>query len=122
MADDEPDQVAFLAAVFEDNGATVLQASNGDEALELARKEKPDLVTLDLSMPGKNVGEVFELIRTEPELSDLRVCVITGRPELRQLIYDRTVRPPEGYLDKPVSEDSLLLGVRKILELAAKEA
>jgi Fe-S oxidoreductase/CheY-like chemotaxis protein len=118
VADDEPDQVAFLSAVLEDNGATVFQATTGDEALAVARKEKPDLVTLDLSMPGMNVGEVFEMIRKDPELADLKVCIVTGRPELRGLIYDRKVRPPEGYLDKPVSEEVLLRGTRKVLELA----
>jgi hypothetical protein len=43
--------------------------------------------------------------------------VITGRPELRKLIYDRSVKKPEGYLDKPVDEDGLVLNVRKVLEL-----
>jgi Fe-S oxidoreductase/CheY-like chemotaxis protein len=121
VADDEPDQVEFLATVFEDNGATVLKASNGDDALTLVRAEKPDLLTLDLAMPGKNVGEVFETLRKDAALEDLKICVITGRPELRRLIYDRSVRPPEGYLDKPVTEESLLRGVRKVLELSHKE-
>ncbi len=118
VADDEPDQVTFLATVFEDNGATVLTATNGDEALEVARRERPDLLTLDLSMPGRDVGEVFETLRKDPGLENLKICVITGRPELRKLIYDRSVRVPEGYLDKPVSEDELLRTVRKILELS----
>jgi CheY-like chemotaxis protein len=118
VADDEPDQVTFLATVFEDNGATVLRATNGDEALEIARREKPDLLTLDLAMPGRDVGEVYEMLRKDPDLADLKICVITGRPELRKLIYDRSVRPPEGYLDKPVTEESLLRGVRKVLEVS----
>ena len=118
VADDEPDQVEFLAAVLEDNGATVHRAGTGDEALELARREKPDLLTLDLHMPGRDVGEVFEMLRNDPELEELKVCIITGRPELRKLIYDRSVRRPEGYMDKPVDEERLMLNVRKILELA----
>jgi Fe-S oxidoreductase/CheY-like chemotaxis protein len=117
VADDEPDQVDFIATVLEDNGATVHRASNGEEALALARSEKPDLLTLDLGMPGRDVGEVYETIRNDDELKDLRVCVITGRPELRKLIYDRAVRKPEGYLDKPVDEDGLVLNVKKVLEL-----
>jgi len=120
VADDEPDQVTFLSAVFEDHGATVVSATNGDEALELARKEKPDLLTLDLSMPGRNAGEVFELLRKDKELSGLRICIITGRPELRGLIYERAVQPPDGYLDKPLTEEALLLGVRKTLEVVHK--
>ncbi len=121
VADDEPDQVEFLAAVFEDNGATVHRAMTGDETLDMARELKPDLLTLDLSMPGRDVGEVFELLRADPELEGLKICVITGRPELRKLIYDRAARKPEGYMDKPIDEDDLLLNVRRILETGREE-
>ncbi len=122
VVDDEPDQLEFLATVFEDNGATVHTAANGDAALEVARQVKPDLLTLDLEMPGLGAGEVFEVLRTDPELEDIKVCIITGHPELRRLIYDRSVRRPEGYMDKPVDEHRLMLNVRKILELAHNPA
>lgn len=118
VADDDPDQLTYLATVFEDYGATVVRATNGDEALAMVQSEKPDLLTLDLEMPGRDVGEVFELLRNDPELDSLKVCIITGRPELRKLIYQRAVRPPEGFLAKPVTEESLLLAVRKVLELS----
>ena len=58
VVDDEPDILEFLSAVLGDNGAKVLSASDGERGLELARQEKPDLMTLDLSMPGKDGGEV----------------------------------------------------------------
>jgi CheY-like chemotaxis protein len=118
VVDDEPDVLTYLTAVLEDDGAAVVQAIDGGQALELARKEKPDLITLDLSMPGFDGGQVFEVLRKDPELSTVPVCIITGKPELRRLIYDRRVPPPEGYLDKPVSQQVLLLNVRRILELA----
>jgi CheY-like chemotaxis protein len=118
VADDEPDQLTFLATVFEDHGATVFRATNGDEALEMVRKERPDLLTLDIEMPGRDVGEVFEMLRKDSDLAELKVCVITGRPELRSLIYQRAVRKPEGYLTKPVTEESLVLTIRKCLEVA----
>ncbi len=116
VADDEPDMRTFITTVIEDNGGIALQASNGDEALEMARKEKPSLVTLDLSMPGKDGGQVFEEMRNDSELANIKVCVITGKPELRRLIYDRPVPAPEGYLDKPVDEETLLTNMRKIIE------
>ena len=122
VADDEPDQLDFIAMVLEDNGAEIFTATNGDEVLEVARREKPDILTLDLHMPGRNVGEVFELIREDPELEDLKICIITGKPELRKLIYERSVRPPEGYVDKPVDEKRLLLNVRKVLEVVHQES
>jgi len=118
VVDDEPDILTFIATVLEDQGARVIKAIDGEQALELAAKEKPDLITLDLSMPGKNGAFVFEEIRKDPELSTSRVCIITGKPELRRLIYDRPVPPPEGYMDKPINEEGLLVNVRKILEVS----
>ena len=120
VVDDEPDTLAFIAAVLEDSGAEVLEACDGNEALVVARQEKPDLVTLDISMPGKDGGQVFEEMRSDPALRDIPVCIISGRPELRRLIYQRTVLPPDGYLDKPIDEKSLLLNVRKVLALPHK--
>ena len=118
VTDDEPDFVTFVSTVLEDHGATILQAFSGDEAMEIARKENPNLITLDISMPGKSGHEVFEEIRLDDALKSIPVCIITGRPELRRFIYDRPVPPPEGYLDKPVTEDKLLMNVKKIIELA----
>jgi CheY-like chemotaxis protein len=118
VVDDEPDTLAFISTVLEDNGAKVFEARDGDEALEVARREIPDLVTLDISMPGKDGGQVFEEMRKDPELASIPVCIISGRPELRRLIYQRTVPKPDGYLDKPITDSSLLLNVRKILSLS----
>ena len=116
--DDEPDFVMYVSTVLEDNGATVLQAVDGNEAYDMARTEKPDLITLDISMPGKSGVEVFELLRKTDETSEIPVCIITGKPEMRKLIYDRPVPPPEGYMDKPVDEEDILLNVRKVLKMA----
>lgn len=116
VVDDEPDILTFLSVVLEDQGATVIQAADGEQALSLAIQEKPDLITLDLSMPGKNGGMVFEEIRNNPRIASTKVCIITGKPELRRLIYERPVPPPDGYLDKPVNEEGLLTNIRKILE------
>ncbi|UCC80189.1 MAG: response regulator [Candidatus Zixiibacteriota bacterium] len=120
VTDDEPDFLTFLTAVLEDNGASVLTATSGDEAIKLARVEKPDLITLDLHMPGKSGIETFEILRKNDDTSSIPVCVITGKPEMRKLIYDRAVIPPEGYVDKPVDEEGILVNVRKTLEVVHK--
>jgi len=118
VVDDEPDALTFIATVLEDHGATVHRATDGDEALDLIGKEKLDLMTLDLAMPGKNGVDVYIELRENPDLPQLPVCIITGRPEMRKLIYERqTVQPPEGYMSKPVSEKNLIINIRKILEI-----
>ncbi|MBN2321874.1 MAG: response regulator [Acidobacteria bacterium] len=117
VVDDEDDIRLYYTVLLEDNGATVIQASDGEEALKLAKSEKPDLITLDLNMPGKDGGEVFEQLRKDPGTAQIKVCIITGRPELRRLIYNRPVPQPEGFLDKPVDDSRLLYDIRKILEV-----
>ena len=118
VIDDEPDICIFLSTVLEDNGATVVTTFDGKRGLALARSEKPDLITLDLSMPGTDGAQVYKDLRSDPELADIQVCIVTGRPELRGLIYDQDIRRPEGYLDKPVTEDTLLRNVRMIFEVS----
>ncbi len=122
VVEDEDDARLYLTTVLEDAGATILEATDGDQAIEVARREKPDLMTLDLSMPGKDGVQAFTEMRQDEELQDLPICIITGHPEFRKVIYDRPVRPPEGYLNKPVSGEDLVWNVRRILELQERKS
>jgi len=123
VVDDEPDALSYISTVLEDHGAETLQAGDGDAALQLARNGAPDLITLDLSMPGKSGIEVFIELRSDARTRHIPVCVITGHPELRKLIYERPASPPpEGFMNKPVDERTLLLNVRKALEVPAHHA
>ena len=116
VVDDEEDVRTFLITVFEDAGAEVISASDGDEAIAMAREHQPDLISLDLSMPGKDGVETFVELRSTAETEEIPVCVVTGHPEFRQVIYDRPVPPPEGYLGKPVDEDKLVAYASHILD------
>ncbi len=122
VVDDEEDARLFLSMVFQDAGATVFVAGDGDEALAIARQEKPDLITLDLSMPGKDGVDAFAELRSDPVLAEIPVCVVTGHPEFRKVIYSRTVPPPEGFMNKPVDEKNLLRNARRILALKEKKS
>ena len=121
VVDDDPDTRFFIETVLQDNGCTTISVSDGDEALAKARAEKPDLITLDIWMPGKTGVDVFVELRNDPEIADILVCIVSGRPEFRKVIYDRPVLPPEGYIDKPVSEERLILNLRKIFEVHGQE-
>jgi len=120
VVEDEDDVRVFLTTVLEDAGAETFEATDGDEALEVARREKPDLITLDLSMPGKDGVEAFVELREDDELGDIPVCVVTGHPEFRKVIYDKPVRTPEGYMNKPVNEEDLVFNLRRILGVRDK--
>jgi CheY-like chemotaxis protein len=117
VVDDEEDVRTFLLTVFADAGASLCEAASGEEALAVAAVERPDLITLDLSMPGMGGVQAYVALRSHPEIGDIPVCIVTGHPEFRAVIYDRPVRPPEGYLDKPVDPETLVTTVRRILGL-----
>ena len=118
VVDDEPDVREFLSTVVQDHGAQVVVAADGEQALELARRQRPHLLTLDLSMPGTDGAAVYRTLREDPDLRGIKVCIVTGKPELRKLIYEMDLARPDGYLDKPVKEEQLVLSLRKILELS----
>ena len=120
VVDSEPDELVYVATVLEDNGATTVRARDGDEAVDLARRTKPDLITLEPSMQGESGVEVFESLRKDPALHQIPICIITNRPDLRRLLTDMpALVRPDGYVDKPIPVRALVLAIRKILEIRA---
>jgi Fe-S oxidoreductase/CheY-like chemotaxis protein len=122
VVDDEADARTFISTVLEDAGAEIIEAADGDQALAMAAKDKPDLVTLDISMPGKDGVEVFGELRKGAATRNIPVCVVTGHPEFREVIYQRAVPPPDGYLNKPVGEDKLVEDLRRIFDLKERKS
>lgn len=121
VVDDDEEIRTFLATLMTDEGAAVLQAADGDEALTTAIRARPDLITLDLSMPGKDGIETFCDLRENPATEEIPVCIITGYPEYRKLIYDRPVAPPEGFIYKPCDPEHVVGTVRRILGLGKRK-
>jgi response regulator RpfG family c-di-GMP phosphodiesterase len=68
-------------------------------------------------MPGKSGIEVFDEFRKDKDLRSIPICIITGKPELRKLIYEHPDSPPNGYIDKPITEKDLILNIKRILEV-----
>jgi CheY-like chemotaxis protein len=121
VVDDEEEIRTFLVTLFEDEGAMVFEAADGIEALAVAERKRPDLITLDLSMPGRDGVEAFCDLRRNPATEEIPVCIITGHPEFRKVLYDRPVTPPEGFLDKPCQPDHVVDTARRILGLRKRK-
>ncbi len=116
VAEDDPDQINFIRTVLEDNGAEVIVANNGTEALDKARIGQPDAMTLDITMPGMDVMDLLGELKKDPDLSSVKICIVSGRPELRTILRDRHLNA-NSYLDKPFTEDDL---VKSLLGLLGK--
>jgi len=114
IAEDEPDQLDFIKTVLEDNGATVVMAHNGTEALSLVRSELPHAMTLDINMPGMDVMELLGELKGDERLNGLKICIVSGRPELRLVLRDRHLNA-NAYLDKPFTGDELITALQELL-------
>ena len=115
VTDDEPDERDFLVAILEDAGATVLKAHNGNEALELAEAEQPEIVTLDINMPGMDGFQILDALQNNGFRKDMKICIVSGRPELRRVLTDRFRAKTLGFVDKPFTQEELLA---KLIELS----
>ncbi|WP_319581758.1 ATP-binding protein [uncultured Pseudodesulfovibrio sp.] len=78
VVDDDPALIEYLSQVFEERGYTVCEAANGPDAVVTARSVLPDLITMDIMMPGMDGHEVIARLRTFPETRDIPILVITA--------------------------------------------
>ena len=120
VVDDEEDIRTFLLTVFADAGAALCEAESGEEALRVAAAERPDVITLDLSMPGMGGVQAYVALRSHPDIGHIPVCIVTGHPEFRRVIYERPVPAPDGFVCKPIDPVELVRTVRRILALRSR--
>ncbi len=127
VVDDEPDVITFIS----------IGSKDGVEGLELAKKERPDLILLDLMMPKKSGISMFQELRDDPHLSNIPIIVVTGVSEatgvdFRDFMYKQPPKDekepsgvtgetkytaPDGYIEKPIDPDELI----KLVEAAFKK-
>jgi len=113
--DDEPDVLTFLQLTFEDAGYDVLLACDHDAAIAEAKARRPDLICLDLNMPGKNGFEVLQSLRADPDLCHIPVVVVSVSREESRCLACGALR----YLAKPIQAIDLMETVRDVLAGAA---
>ncbi len=116
VVDDEKINRDFVKLVFKDSGCKVLEASNGEEALEIIKKEKPDIVLLDIIMPGMLGFEVCKRIKRDPETADIPVIIVTALGDLDNKIKGFESGADE-YITKPYEKNELLLRVKNMLKV-----
>jgi DNA-binding response OmpR family regulator len=114
IADDEPNIVISLEYLMQREGHEVLVARDGDEALAMIGEHRPDLVLLDVMMPGRSGFEVLKAVRGNDEIAATRILMLTARGR----DTDRTkgeALGADGYVVKPFSTRDLAEQVREML-------
>lgn len=102
IIDDDPVIVTYLKAVFSDNGYETCSASSSSEGLEVVRREKPDLITLDLQMPKEWGPRFYRKLRQDEALRDTPVIVVSG------IDGDHAVRDAVAFVKKPFDPEKLI--------------
>jgi two-component system phosphate regulon response regulator PhoB len=118
VVDDEPDIVALVVYHLARAGYRVSSASTGPDAVALARRERPDLVVLDLMLPGMSGFEVLREIRASEETRRIAVLMLTARKDEPDRIRGLSLGA-DDYLTKPFSPQELVLRVQAILRRVA---
>jgi two-component system phosphate regulon response regulator PhoB len=118
VVDDEPDIVALVAYHLAKAGYRVSTASGGADALEVARRERPSLVVLDLMLPDRSGFDVLEELRNDDATHDVAVLLLTARREEPDRIRGLSLGA-DDYLTKPFSPQELVLRVGAILRRVA---
>lgn len=120
IVDDEVHIRMLLVQALEEledvHGVTILTASNGIEGLEIIRRERPDLVFLDIMMPRMNGYEVCEAVTRDPGLKGVRIILLTAKGQET----DRRQGLESGagqYMTKPFDPDEVVDAAREILGL-----
>ena len=121
VVDDEPDITALVAYHLARAGYRVSTASNGQDALKAAREERPEVVVLDLMLPGVSGYEVLRELRKRKETSDIGVILLTARREEADRIKGLSLGA-DDYLTKPFSPQELTLRVASVLRRIAAPA
>ncbi|MCP4104203.1 MAG: response regulator [Desulfobacteraceae bacterium] len=113
IVDDIDNNRYLIKEYLRDRNFTILEADSGEFALKLLEKEKPDLILMDLKMPGKSGYEVTEFIKKNNELKDMPVIALTA--SAMKHMEEKVDKLFEGYLRKPINEKQLLSELKRFL-------
>jgi two-component system alkaline phosphatase synthesis response regulator PhoP len=121
IVDDEKDIIEFLRYNFEKEGFQVFSARNGNEGKEVAIKVKPDLIILDIMMPGMDGVELCKELREMPDFEDTLIIFLTARGEDYSQIAGFDVGA-DDYVTKPIRPRVLLARINALLKRKSKVA
>jgi len=122
IVDDEEDITTFLRMALEDAGFAVCVTNEPAGAFELLHPFRPDLICLDLLMPGQTGASLYSEFHADPELSQVPVLILSGldaREELSRILQRQGLPAPAGYFEKPINAPAFVDMVRSLIGRAA---
>jgi len=115
LADDDQTIRLLVNATLRSDAYELIEASDGEEALTLARQELPDLILLDVTMPKVDGFEVCRRLKADPKTKDIRIIMLTARAQDADREQGETLGA-DGYFTKPFSPLALLGKIGEVLD------
>lgn len=114
IIDDSPTEVHVFKTILQKNDIQVSVATNGEEGIEKAKELKPDLILMDVVMPGKNGFQATRDLSREPETSSIPIIIITTKDQETDKIWGKR-QGAADYIIKPADETDLMNRIRKLI-------
>lgn len=115
IIDDSPTETYKLTSILEKNGHTVLTADNAESGLALAKKELPDLVLMDVVMPGLNGFQATRQLTKTPETAHIPVIMVTTKDQQTDRVWGMR-QGAKAYLSKPIDPQLLMATMAEVLK------
>ena len=132
VVDDEPAQLEYVSAILDDHRMNTISASNGIEAMDKIKETKPDVIILDIMMPGQSGLKFFHNLEMKKEYNDIPVIIVSGASsvtgvDFKSIIYDKSFADrkkkvfgvdaaPNAFLEKPVEPEELIETISKFID------
>lgn len=113
VVDDSPTDTHLISGMLKKNGYTVMTAASGEEAIAKAKQDKPDLILMDIVMPGMSGFEATRTIAKDPETSSIPIIIISTKGQETDKAWGLR-QGAKDYIVKPVTEKVLMEKIRAL--------
>ena len=114
IVDDSPTEMHVLTAMLEKNGFVVSTATSGEEGIEKSKSEKPDLILMDVVMPGMNGFQAARSISSESETSSIPIIIVSTKDQETDKMWGLR-QGAKDYVTKPANEKELIAKINALL-------
>ena len=115
--EDEPEMIDLVRLILGRKGYDVIGANGGIEGLDAVRRERPDIILLDLMMPDMDGWEVYQQIKADTDLKQIPVVVVTAKAQSIDKVLGLHIAKVDDYITKPFGPQELLESIEKILSV-----
>ncbi len=114
IIDDSPTETYKLTSMLEKHGHAVLTAENGEDGIALAQKEQPDVILMDIVMPGLNGFQATRQLSKLPETAHIPVIIVTTKDQQTDRVWGMR-QGAKDYLAKPIEADVLMAAIAQVM-------